>query len=181
MFVGSSGHSEVVILFVINFSQGLNTLDHYQLLEKLKLCFGSGHYAVKLIKSYFENRYLVRINNPLATHREISSLVPQASTLRPMLLRIFINDYTTSSKIHVYANDVQIYLLLPLSLVEGMVEKTDDFRTIMHWSDEKNLRLNSTKIKAITILHGKVDVMANTDAEFVSVVFNVGFTTLKTL
>lgn len=120
----------------------------------------------------------------MPTLREISFGVPKVSILETTLFSVFINGLTTSchiKKIRLYAGDAQIYFSRSLGLVEDFIEEINyDLRNTVYWSNENNLRLNSTKTKVIAILHGTLDVISlprvvMVNDYVVNIVFNLGF------
>ena len=64
--------------------------------------------------------------------------VPQGSILGPIMFSIFINDMVMcckNSSIHLYADDVQIYLSRPIGLTENLSFRlNDDLESIYKWS-----------------------------------------------
>ena len=106
----------ITSLTLLDLSKAFDSLDINCLVEKLAY-YGVGDLTLEWFQSYLNNRHqLCRIN--FNTYQEISSLrkvesgVPQGSILGPLLFSIFISDIQfvpRYCKIHLYADDIQIY------------------------------------------------------------------------
>ena len=155
--------SDLTILVLIDFSKAFDSVNHKILMDKLSNYFGFSKESCKLIKSYLTGRsQFVASNNGSSAINYCHSGVPQGSILGPMLFSIFINDIVNcckNSSIHLYADDVQIYLSRPTGRTDELVTKlNDDLASIYKWSKSNNLIINTLKTQAIRLYH-KVSTM----------------------
>ena len=155
---------DITILVLIDFSKAFDSVDHEILLDKLFYYFGFSKNTCMLLKSYLTDRsQYVSLNNNSSNMERIYSGVPQGSILGPLLFSIFINDIVScckNSSIHLYADDVQIYLSRPSGLIEDLTFRlNDDLACIFKWSEENKLLINVAKTQAIHICHKVPAVM----------------------
>ena len=148
--------SDTTILTLIDFSKAFDTVNYNILLQKLKNYYGFSSYSCNLIKSYLSDRSQVVITNgSISSLKPLFAGVPQGSVLGPILFSLFINDITSccqNSHIHMYADDVQIYLSRPPSQTEDLVScLNDDLFRINAWSQHNQLLINASKTKALCI------------------------------
>ena len=79
-------------MILIDLQKAFDTIDHENLLQKLKAIEFSES-TIKWFKSYLsEMIFLVNIENKLSDSGKISFGVPQGSTLGPLLFLIYVND-----------------------------------------------------------------------------------------
>lgn len=104
----------VAFLLFIDFSKAFDRVSHSKLINKLSLKYNFSIEAAKLIQSYLTGRtQSVFSNFTLSSPVDIISGVPQGSILGPILFSLFINDLPSVLKncmIHIFADDVQLYL-----------------------------------------------------------------------
>ena len=86
----------------------------------------------------------------------MQSGVPQVSILGPLLFIITVDSLLQQSlslgtSISMYADDITLYKLKPLSCDEDRVTLQSDVTMVELWAESKDLRLNMTKTKAIVI------------------------------
>lgn len=102
----------------------------------------------------------------------------------PILFSVFVNDLVACClHCNVYWYDVHIYLKRPLVLVENLVQWINYvLERVTLWSDFTDLKLKSSKTKAILIPHRGYDPcslpcirMVDKGIEFVTTVANLGF------
>lgn len=146
----------ITFVTLLDFSKAFDTVDHTQLLLKLKRLFGFSSPAIKLIKTYLGGRkQAVAVNNAMSDLIATSAGVPQGSILGPLLFTIFINDLPTIikySSLHMYADDVQLYISCKLDLIKDAACKlNEDLRKILDWSEVNSLKLNPAKSKCLVI------------------------------
>ena len=104
-------------------SKAFDTLNHELLIAKLN-AYGFSHYSLRLLYSYFSNRWQrTKINNTFSSWSEILLGVPQGSILGPLLFNIYLNDLffiNIKSDLCNFADD-NTFHLCDLSLVAQMV------------------------------------------------------------
>lgn len=159
-------------LALLDFSKAFDCIDHDILTVKLKHYFNFSTYACQLIKSYLEDRkQKVSINNELSNSFDLFCGVPQGSVLGPLIFSLFINDIVnvvSHSKIHLFADDCQLYLSDSIINNVSTIEKlNEDLQLILNWAVVNKLTLNAKKTQAIVVYKQKIDLTT-----FPSVVLN---------
>ena len=86
----------------------------------------------------------------------MQSGVPQGSILGPLLFIITVDSllqqsFSLGTSISMYADDITLYKLKALSCDEDRVALQSDVTMVELWAESKDLRLNTTKMKAIVI------------------------------
>ena len=150
------------ILLLIDFSKAFDTVSHSRLLQKLKYYFGFSKYSSDLIRSYLRLRTQAVINNKNTSYlKQICSGVPQGSILGPIFFSMFINDVVCCckfSKIHLYADDVQIYFSNPSAELKDLVTfLNSDLSRISVWSEGNCLKINNANTKSMSISHHQIE------------------------
>ena len=135
---------QMSILVLIDVSKAFDTVSFSILLEKLKNYFVFGTFSCKLIESYLSFRTEAVIsNNKMSTLRQIRSGVLQSSILGPIFFGMFINDILKcciNSQIHMYADDVQIYLSRPPAKADILaINMNEDLSRLCAWSQEDRI------------------------------------------
>lgn len=144
----------VAFLLLIDFSKAFDRVSHTKLLKKLSSQFSFARSAVSLIHSYLSKRtQAVFVNGTYSKQIPIMSGVPQGSILGPLLFSCFINDLPSvlkHCKIHMFADDVQLYLALegvPMSVMSEFINS--DLYHIYQWSNTNFLPVNASKTKVM--------------------------------
>ena len=85
----------------------------------------------------------------------VSKGVPQGSILGPLLFTLYINDLPNCllhSDIHIYADDVQVYMHCKKDLIDDCCAKlNEDLDRIHYCASSNGLYLNPTKSKGLII------------------------------
>ena len=165
----------MVLLALLDFSKAFDTLNHKLLLAKLHY-IGFSEHSIQLIKDFLTDRsQVVSINNTVSDNIPLNKGVPQGSILGPLLFSIYVFDLcnrVTFSKIHMFADDTQIYLSFDPKLVNVAVENiNNDLSAISKYCVENCLTLNesksavmlfgSEKIRQEFICNGKINITIN--------------------
>lgn len=102
---------------------------------------------MQAVRDQFEN-----ITSPLINTRVG---VPQGSVLGPLLFILYISNLHKTlkhCKYNLYADDLQIYSHCePRHLSDGILRVNEDIESIVQWSTQNGLLLNSEKTQAILI------------------------------
>ena len=96
----------------MDLSKAFDTLNHDLLIAKLG-AYGFETDALRYMKSYLTNRkQRVRVNKTFSEWERITTGVPQASILGPLLFNIFLNNlflFISNSSLSNYADDNTLY------------------------------------------------------------------------
>lgn len=146
----------VAFLLLIDFSKAFDSVSHSRLLRKLSDQFNFSSHAVYLLQSYLTNRsQQVAVDGNVSSFIQIISGVPQGSVLGPLLFTLFINDLPSVLQycsIHMFADDVQIYLhSCSISPSEMAQLINTDLSNIFNWSCNNMLPINASKTKIMYI------------------------------
>lgn len=177
----------IAFLLLLDFSKAFDRVSHAKLLRKLSENFLFSCEAVNLIKSYLTNRkQSVFINGQYSEFIDIASGVPQGSVLGPILFSMFINDLPSVlkfCKIHLFADDVQIYFYATDLSVSQMAHLVNiDMSKVHEWSIRNLLPLNASKSHAMFITRSRQSydlppiVIGNDELDYVNKFSNLGIT-----
>ena len=105
---GKEKHYSLNGVLFLDLKKAFDTVDHYILLEKLKLC-GVDTPSLSWFTSYLSNRkQRTCINGFFSNERLMSCGVPRGSIIGPLLFVIYMNDLkacSLSSYARMYADD----------------------------------------------------------------------------
>lgn len=158
----------VSFLVLLDHSKAFDTVDHNILCLKLQKFFNFSDKSVSLIHSYLSLRYQSVVNkNEWSNYLYTSRGVPQGSILGPLLYSLYCNDlpnYVNHCDIHMYADDVQIYISSNTKLLRDCVRNlNDDLASIACWAKNNGLSLNPQKSQCVVISNRAVSI--STDIE----------------
>lgn len=147
---------KVNFLVLLDHSKAFDTVNHDTLCMKIKHFFNFASTSTQLISSYLTDRtQSVCINNTTSNPLSLTRGVPQGSILGPLLFSIYANDLPQQlsySRIHMYADDVQLYLSSPANSIDENVDKLNhDLNKIYFWATANGLCLNPQKSKCLLI------------------------------
>ena len=122
---------DLSILVLIDFCKSFDCVDHTIRLDKLYHYFGFSIETCWLLHSYLTDRtQFVSLNKESSTMECRYTAVPQWLILIwAALVSIFINAIVMcckNSSIHLYADDVQMYLSRPIGLIDKYRENTSN-------------------------------------------------------
>lgn len=184
---------EVCILTLLDHSKAFDCVDHEKLCYKLRTLFNFSTTSIQLISTYLRNRLQsVAIEDILSNPLEITRGVPQGSILGPILFSIYINDLPETlshCNIHIYADDVQLYLgSNENNLEEGVRKMNDELQKVLAWASNNSLTLNPSKSKCLMISRKKHNlsnappiILHNEEIQVVDKVKNLGIVFNNTL
>ena len=154
-----------VILLLLDLSATFDTVDHCILLDRLSERFGITGNALERFRSYLSNGHqVVKVDGHESTSRKLRCGVPQGSVLGPILFLLYtppLGDVMRFHhvKLHLYADDTQIYLYLtfessPDSSEMAKVMMEACIRDIDVWMTVNMLKMNRDKTELL-VLHGR--------------------------
>lgn len=180
-------------LTLLDFSKAFDTVDHTILCDKLLYNFEFSPLAVKLMHSYLINReQCVAVGNQMSSFLGLAAGVPQGSILGPLLFSLYVNELPQLVKhccVHMFADDVQLYLCCPLDRTSCAIDYiNEDLEIIQRWALKHNLSLNPAKSKVLCIYKQKSDTssfppikLGQSSIEYVHTARNLGIVFNDTL
>lgn len=155
------------MMVLIDYSKAFDCVHHSLLLKKLRNLGFSAH-VVQWLSSYLGNRcQSVKFGGRSSGYCIVERGVPQGSVLGPLLFSIYIDDVTNIfqySKLHLYADDLQLYIHFDLNNFAATVDKMNlDLDALTDWTYRHGLRINETKSKAIIIGYTKLTTRRGID------------------
>ena len=144
-----------VLMTFLDFSAAFDTVDHTILIERLRNDYGIEDTALNWFESYLKERsYQVKINNTLSNVQSLSFGVPQGSILGPILYILYVKDIEAIAqkhqiKVHIYADDVQLYVPCNSSSTFDNLRKC--LLEIQEWATNNYLKLNQDKTQILCI------------------------------
>lgn len=151
--IRSVDSGDLTLLVLLDFSRAFDTVRHDILLSILKYLHFSSD-ALSLLESYFSGRsQRVRVGDQLSQQIQIKAGVPQGSILGPLLFTIYtsqLEKHIRFSKLHIYADDTQLYYSFKPEDVQAAVAKLNaDLQSVAQFSTQMALKLNPQKSAAI--------------------------------
>jgi len=131
----------------LDFAKAFDSVPHHRLIIKLQ-SYGIRGRALDWIENFLtDRRQRVLVQGSKSNWARVLSGVPQGSVLGPILFVCYINDMpdTISSFIHMYADDTKMSRVV--NGKKDWKELQQDLESLQKWSDEWQLKFNSTKCK----------------------------------
>lgn len=185
--------NSLTFLTLLDFSKAFDTVDHSILCEKLLNNFGFSSLATKLLHSYLSGRQqCVVVGSQMSSFLEVFTGVPQGSILGPLLFSLYVNELPRLVKhcsVHMYADDVQLFLSCPLpSVASAVCDVNEDLNNIQQWALKNSLSLNPEKSKTLCIYKKVLDTsrfplikLGHSVIEYVHTARNLGLIFNETL
>lgn len=153
-------NSNFSLMTLLDFSKAFDSVDHDVLLSKLRHLFFFSNTACSLIESYLKNRHqCVKVDDSFSSELPNLAGVPQGSILGPLFFILFINDLpdlVKNSRVHIYADDVQLCIGGNLNSMQECVSNLNhDLSCINSWSTTNGLKLNAKKSQILLIQRNK--------------------------
>ena len=140
------------IAVFLDIKKAFDTINHQILINKLKL-LKIGKNSLDLLGNYLENRkQCVLYKNVLSEKLNLTTGVPQGSTLGPLLFLVYINDLPDillNSKCLLFADDTVLYLGKNNS-EEVYNEIQQDLDAVNAWCNNNQITLNQAKTEYIS-------------------------------
>lgn len=154
--------NSVTVLVLLDFSKAFDTIDHTILVSMLDYV-GFSVAARDLLSSYLSGRQqCVRISSGISECKSIIKGVPQGSILGPLLFTLYTSTFhkhLSTCKIHMYADDTQLYYSFPIIDRATAIGKIQtDLNSITDVSTKHSLLLNPNK--SLIMLFGNVAEVA---------------------
>ena len=152
--------SLINLLLMIDFKKAFDMLDRSLLIYKLgNYGFSSG--AIKLIESYFTDRYQqLKVNDSEAPKCRLNLGVPQGSVLGPLLFLIFINDlpiYLENILSILFADDTTL-VLTGKTIIEVTSVFKSGLKRLNEWCKHNRLYINWDKTFIMLITNKRVQM-----------------------
>lgn len=158
--VNSTEKNNVTVALYLDITKAFDTVDHDILLEILSNSGLRGP-LLSWFSTYLKNRkQTVRIGDVLSTPLEITSGVPQGSTLGPILFLIYVNELLElkiSGRIFSFADDTAV-LFSAKSKLQLVDKIRNDLNILTSWFWSHKLYPNLLKTKVMSFGFQKIDL-----------------------
>jgi len=136
-------------LVLLDYSKAFDNINHNLLLSILHYV-GLGEGSVELFRQYLSDRFQrVVLSGVSSGPVFVGSGVPQGSVLGPLLFSIYTSTFQRSvmhSKVHMYADDTQIYHSINIQNLEvDVAQLNSDINELVQVSEKHGLSINSSK------------------------------------
>jgi len=114
----AADYKQVIVLIGLDLSAALNTIDHWLLLDRLRIEFGVTEIPLRWLQSYLEGRtQFIKMGQHESHATEVDVGVPQGSVLGPLLFAVYyspVADVITHHSIqyHKYTDEMQLHLTM---------------------------------------------------------------------
>ena len=160
MLYNSLDYSHCAQLLLLDLSSAFDTLNHnigIILIEHITDLGIEGSPLRCLISFFTDLTSSVKINDFISPPNNISSWVPQGSILGPLLFSIYfrplsniINKFSNISY-HMYADDIQLIIKLPINSPTSNLELLECTSEIMNWLLMNDLLVNTSKTELLNV------------------------------
>jgi hypothetical protein len=149
-----------IAVLTIDFSKAFDRIDHTILIEKLRKLKSSENKTIntnfiKWLQVYLKDRkQIVRVNSSCSEAINITSGVPQGSSLSPYLFSLFVTDLQSKiSHVVKFADDTTLlFTLTKENINEDLKVVESEIRNIQTWATNNNSVINNEKSKLLYIL-----------------------------
>jgi hypothetical protein len=140
------------VLVLLDYTAAFDAVDHDILLDILRVSFGISGVVLDWIRSFLSERVQeIRVGSSASEPVSLRFGVPQGSVLGPLLYIIYTADIiqvfeSHGFKVHLYADDSQLYIHLELVNVRAILQSTETcLHEVKQWSSSRRLLLNAGK------------------------------------
>ena len=144
--------ADVTLLAALDLSAAYDCVDHYILLERLRISYGLGGCVRDWITSFLQDRsQTVSFAGGLSAASTILYGMPQGSVLGPLLYVLYtadVSDIAASHQMHIhcYADDIQLYKHCAVADIDTTTRNIlACIEAIDQWMSSNRLKLNASK------------------------------------
>ena len=136
----------------LDLSKAFDSVPHERLLLKLR-AYGIHDLLLSWFRSFLTNRYQrVVLRGHYSFWTPVSSGVPQATVLGPVMFLIYINDISRSvtSQTKLFADDMKVYRVL-INTEEDVKGLQNDLTRLQSWTTDWQMKFNTEKCEVMRI------------------------------
>ena len=149
---------KITCTIFLNLAKAFDTVDHFILINKLRQ-YGIRGSPLKLLRSYLSNRKQFTVgNNVHSSFCNVTSGIPQGSTLGPLLFLLHVNDLPLATKFNVklFADDTN-FTMCSNSVDELQNNVNLELTNVINWIRNDKLPINFAKTEYLIVTKKKLD------------------------